>query len=150
MTGRISKIISKVWQRLLVFPAFFIALGMRILRPFVIVRLGRIDITRIGGICCADWYMSFLNGQQHQRNYFDIFYYHWTSTICNDQWWRMWKRVIRVVPFGVFAKSVQAVSQVLPGNKSHVVPMNDVSPATMVEHKDKLKYLFEHKKPNIG
>ncbi|MDO8675133.1 MAG: TIGR04372 family glycosyltransferase [Candidatus Omnitrophota bacterium] len=142
--------IRKLYQCLLVPPAVLIAIGIRILRPLIVVRWGRIDIARIGGIYRADWYLSLYHGRMCRDKYFDIFYFDWSGVVGNSQWWAMWKRVLRIFPFGGLAKLVGRISCILPGDKLYIVPVMDATPSTISEHQDILKRILEHKEPNVA
>ncbi len=143
-------LIGKLSQCLLVPPAVLIVLGMRILRPFVVVRWGRIDIARIGGIYRADWYLSLYHGRMCSDKYFDIFYVDRSGVVGNSQWWTMWNRVLRIFPYGRLAKLVERISKLLPGYKLYIVPTTGVTPSTISEHKDDLKGILEHQEPNVA
>src|SRR3989338_3300670 len=92
---------NKIIKILLLFPALLGALILRILRPVTVIRLGSLDISRIGGIYVGDWHLSERAAGIHDKKNFDIFYFTTTdNTICNRQWLKMWQRVLRTVPFG--------------------------------------------------
>ena len=53
-----------------------VVIVMRILRPFIVIRLGELDISRIGGgAYSADWYLSERYAGKHCKRNFDVFYF---------------------------------------------------------------------------
>jgi putative glycosyltransferase (TIGR04372 family) len=112
---------QKLHKVLLASVALPTALLMRILRPFVLVRLRALDIGRIGGFCVADWYISDMRIGLGNNKDFDIFYSVSLNGICNRQWLKMWKRVLRIFPMGEFGRIVEKVNKVLPGYETHKI-----------------------------
>lgn len=143
---RISILFCKA---LVAIPALLNVLVLRILRPFVLIRLGALDISRIGNMYKADWYLSEFHTGRYEKRNFDIFYFTTTGNIiCNRQWVKMWKRVLRTVPFGRFFKMVHKISILFPGHQAHVIPMNHVS-TIVTKEKEKLKCILACKKPHL-
>lgn len=129
------------------------AIGMRILRPIVTIRLGALDIGRIGALCQADWYLAECSAGMQKEKCFDIFYFiKTTGCISNRQWLKMWKRVLRVSPFGKFTHILDKVNRRLPGFEPHIIPMNDAVPRYGQEYKglETARCVLNYKKSSIA
>jgi len=141
---------NKIIKILLLFPALLGVLILRLLRPLIVIRLGGLDISRIGGMYFGDWYLSERAAGIHDKRNFDIFYFTTTgNTICNRQWLKMWQRVLRAVPFGQLFNMINRISRMLPGHQAHIVPMTRVKTVTTHEKK-RLKCILANKRPNIA
>ncbi len=103
---------------------------IRLLRPFVVIRLGCLDIGRIGGSYYGDWYLCERNmSKERSKKVFDIFYFiSSTGAISNRQWLKMWTRILPVFPFGKLAHAIDMLNQRFSGHRSHVIPMPGVIP----------------------
>jgi len=141
---------TKLYKSILIPPAVLIVLIMRLLHPFITIRWGRINIARIGCITPADWYLSVHYGRMCKGKYFDIFYFEHLEVVSNKQWWAMWKRVLRIFPFGRLAEVVVRISRVLPDNKLYNIPTLDITPSTISERKNILERLLKRTEPNIA
>jgi len=104
-------------------PAYLIAVPLvmliRLLRPFVLVRIGRLVSTRIGHFagntemyCCEQ--DDGINNPS--ARHIDLFYV--VNPVCNDQLLKMWQRVLRIYP-GWLLLPVQRVNKLLPGGEAH-------------------------------
>jgi len=98
---------------------------IRILKPFVIVRLVQLDIGRIGGTFNAYWYLCEKECGSHTgKNYFDVFYFiRSTEIISNRQWLKMWKRALATFPLDQLAFAVDNLNRKLPGSEKHLIPL---------------------------
>lgn len=149
--------IKKFWalslKILLAAPALLCVLLIRALRPLVIIRLGRLDISRIGGIYSADWYFSerFLRGYDKKR--YDIFYFTTVNkVICNRQWLKIWARVLRIFPSRGFALMVDKIQRMIWKEKFQVVPLvsvNQLQEESIRGENRNLEYILAYKKPHI-
>jgi len=130
--------------------AFVCVVILRMLRLFLVIRLGGIDVSRIGNMYRADWYLSECSAGVHDRKNFDIFYFFCSDGfICNQQWVKMWKRVLRSVPFGAFFKMVNRISMKFSGYRAHILPMSHISTITTKE-KVRLRNILGCKTPHIA
>jgi putative glycosyltransferase (TIGR04372 family) len=131
---KIRSLLSRI-RRVIVFaldfPVLVVALPivvlLRLLRPFILIRLGEfnlIDFGRIGGLYGADWYLCNRGGDNEHRRSIDIFFYLFsTGSICNYQWVKMWKRILPVIiPLNKVTRAVEKLNRSLPGSAVHVVP----------------------------
>ena len=92
---------------ILAFP--FVAL-IRILRPFILIRLGGIDVSRIGNFSHLDWYKGTRHLITCDKN-IDLFYFYSSlGNIANTQLVLMWKREVRVLPFGQYLFAIDKLS----------------------------------------
>lgn len=145
-----QKVGALILKSFLVFVAILFVAVMRLLRPLIVVRLGSLDIARIGGVYHADWYLSGCSFQEQGKRYFDIFYITTiNNNICNHQWLTMWKRVLRIVPCSKLVETVDAVSQLFPGYQAHRLPIKDVWHKALRVQKDTLKTILTYKKPHL-
>lgn len=102
-----------------------LALGIRLLRPLIVVRICSINASRIGHLS-MDPEMSAAEKEigvwLPRRPVFDVWYV-WRGPypIANQQMLTMWRRSLRVWPAWLWRR-VDAVSRLLPGGDAHVVP----------------------------
>ena len=70
------KIFFRKLQKILFFIFFLVFLAIvKILKPIVFIRMGQVDLGRIGGIYSLDWYLSERKYEENKKKYFDIFFY---------------------------------------------------------------------------
>ncbi len=109
------------------FFALLIILLMRIIRPWITIRWGRITSIRIGHFLGEiDMYLCQRNASDSQT--FDILYYQ--QEICNQQIKKMWDRVFSTHPrllilppeLHYFGQIVNSLNKKLPGSAPHVIP----------------------------
>ncbi len=141
---------NKAIKILLLFPALLGTLTLRLLRPVIVIRLGGLDISRIGNMYEGDWYLSERAAGIHDKKHFDIFYITaMGNTVCNRQWLKMWQRVLCTVPFGRLFSMINRVSRMLPGHQAHVLAMPRVWTVTDPA-KQRLKCILANEKPNTA
>jgi len=148
---------------LLVLATPFVIL-IRLLNPFVCVRIGMVDVGRIGGAYQGEWYLSEKAGGLHQWPYLDYFYFRKSTKHVNQQWKKMWRHALPVSPWGKLARSVERLNQWLPGHEKHRIPHLYVIP-TWEEHaaylerrnpeiyrkyNERLKYIIGSNRPNLS
>jgi len=110
--------ISKMPRYIFAIPVVLI---MRLIKPWLLVRLSRLNSLRIGHfvgntemyLCERDAGINVPN-QRH----IDIFYLE--EPICNQQLVIMWQRVLRIWPAWVVAPTV-VINQLIPGGESHEI-----------------------------
>ncbi len=149
----IKEFCSQLAKWFLVAAAIPFVIGMRVLRPIVVIRLGPLDIGRIGAMCSADWYLAECGGGMYNKKYFDVFYFtKSTGVISNHQWLKMWKRVLRVSPFWKFTHILDKVNRRLPGFGTHIIPRNDAVPRYGQEYKglETARCVLNYKKSSIA
>lgn len=109
---------------------FFLPLGMilalciRLLRPWVLVRIEILISERIGHFAGnTELYLCERDAGINKPNkrYIDLWYHNWP--ICNKQLARMWKRVLHIGPSCLLA-SAQRINTLLPGGEKHVIGNN--------------------------
>ena len=138
---------------LLAIPAALCVLVIRIIRPFVVIRLGKIMIWRLGCTYQVDWYLSQCSRGMYGNGYFDIFYFvtH-KGIICNQQLLKMWERTLRVFPFREFAAMVDRIQRLLPGYEPHIIPLittYQLQKEFINNTNDDLECILTCKEPNI-
>lgn len=102
--------------------ALLLVLVIRLLRPWVVIRLGQIPSDRIGHfgadteiyLCEKDAGIN----TSHQ-NCIDIWYYN--RIVCNKQLKKMWDRALYVGPVWM-TEPMDWVNRLLPGGKVHIIP----------------------------
>ena len=117
--------IHNLWRRASVrlamwlnaFWAIPLVLLMRAVRPFVVIRLGSIDSTRIGHFV-FDAAGHITKFRRQPTNTIDWF---WLGPTCNSQWERMVRRTLPIVQV---TKWVDLWNQRLPGGESHSRPFH--------------------------
>ncbi len=149
----IQKIYTLLFKTFCLFCALPVVVVLRILRPFIVIRFGNLDISRIGGIYYADWYLSERSAGLHGNRYFDIFYFTTIDgTICNRQWFKMWQRVLRVFPFGSFANMVDKIQRRILKGGHHVVPLSHIltrKDEPVDKYNEKITCILANRKPHI-
>ena len=148
LNQKICAILSKFFLVIIALPFVVV---LRILRPFITVRLLGLDISRIGGMYKADWYLSERYAGRHGKPYFDIFYFRITgNTISNQQWMTMWKRALCIFPYGKLTDMVNKISKMLPGHKTHIIPTSYFLPSARIADKENLKCVLNCRKSHIA
>ena len=136
---------------------------IRLLRPFLIIRIGKDDIGRIGGTYSSNLYLSEKSHGRHGGRIFDWFYFVESINDVNQQWEKMWKTVLPHLPIANVWKYVTRLNRLLPRYEAHEVPDNHVYPdlKTWQEHlrnpcygkirkyNEGLKDVLNNAKPNI-
>ena len=102
--------------------AVIVVLFIRLIRPFVIVRIGKIDIGRLGHVNDGDWYLSEKVDGKHSGRYFDLFYCQKSTSHVNKQWLKMWKRSLPLIYGTAIWKKVHRLIETLPGFAKHIIP----------------------------
>ena len=97
--------------------AFSLVILIRLIRPFVTVRIGAMDIGRIGGSYDGDWYLSEKACGYYQDRYLDCFYFIKSINHVNRQWEKMWKRVLPIFPWAKLLRSVERLNKWFPGQE---------------------------------
>ena len=122
---------------------------VRLLRPLIIIRWASLDLSRIGGVYSALWYLSEHSNGRHSRKSWDIFYTAPNSPISNQQWFKMLKRHLSFCPFRKFIHTVRKLNVFLPGSSVHMIsyshpPGSDTFKHVLAEpHKLVLRFTSE-------
>ena len=102
-----------------------LVLLMRLARPVVQVRLGALDIGRLGGSFNAFWYIALENSISPPTHTFDIFFWLPTNTISNHFWLKILSRHIRLIPPYPFVShlflSANRLNKYFPNSSSNVI-----------------------------
>jgi len=125
-----KKFYSVFKNMLLLIPAAPFVFMLRILQPFIVIRLSAIDIGRIGSVRYVDWYLAECHAGKH-KGYFDIFYFvKSTGIVSNRQWHKMWKRALHApsLPLSGFLCFADKLNKQIPGFEPHKILVNSVLP----------------------
>jgi len=101
-----------------------VVLVLRIIRPWLLVRLGLCKSGRIGHFAAnTEMYLCERDAGINvpSQRYLDVFYMTWL--ISNQQLATMWKRVLRVWPFWVL-DTINRVNRLIPGGSAHEIGTN--------------------------
>ncbi|MBT7950893.1 MAG: TIGR04372 family glycosyltransferase, partial [Gammaproteobacteria bacterium] len=107
---------------ILAIPAVLI---MRIIKPWLLVRLGRLISSRIGHFAAnTELYLCERDAGINVPNqpHIDVFYMP-LKPICNQQLAIMWHRVLRIWPAWIL-EPINVVNLLIPGGKSHEIDNN--------------------------
>jgi len=143
----------KMFKKILLLPLKFVRLIsalpfviiIRLLSPFLTIRLGMIDIGRIGGMYRGDLYLSEKDSRYHQGKYLDRFYGRKTTNHVNLQWIKMWKRELNFLFFPVLCESIERVNKIFPGYEKYKI----LPSYTLVPSREDYKKYVETKDPAI-
>ena len=178
MHGNCSKVIPKKYIKKIIsflckciyksktFLFFLLALTfvavIRLLKPFVVIRVGFTDIGRIGGVYNADWYLSEVKAGLYKKGkYLDVFYFQKsTGMVCNYAWLKIWKRVLRVLPlYDAIINIADRVNRILINFEDHIIPDRycnypsdkelALAPNYIEQMNNRLKCIIKNDKPNI-
>ena len=119
---KFKKILLFPLKFLLLIPSFFIVIIIRLISPFVIVRIASLDIGRIGGLYNAELYLSEKKCGQYKSGFLDVFYFLKSTDHVNQQWKKMWERELNILFFSGLAQSVKRVNKLFPGYKKYQKP----------------------------
>ena len=108
--------------------AIFLIILIRLLKPFVTVRIFGIDFSRFGRAEAGNWYISETQNGLHDGKYFDLFFFNTLSSFANKQWIKMWRRVLKVFPFENLGNVVFELNRVIPGYQVHEIPIAETLP----------------------
>jgi putative glycosyltransferase (TIGR04372 family) len=157
-----------VWQKLISLLYLILSLPLviliRLIRPFVIVRMSKVDIGRIGGPYYADWYLSEKVCGWHKGRYLDLFYFIKSINHVNRQWEKMWLRELPIFPWPKLAQSVERLNNLFPGHDRHRIQNLDVmltkeehvsylaggDSAVYSKYNKRLKFVLENRIPNLS
>ena len=111
-----------------IFLALLMVLFIRIISPLIIVRIGKIDVGRIGGIYWGEWYLSERLDGETQGRYFDFFYFKKSTKHVNRIWEKMWKRALPSVPGTKFWEKMLRINRLFPRYDEHEIASQHVYP----------------------
>ena len=96
-----------------------IILIVRLLRPFILIRFGKLPNTRVGPFAtCPELYLCERDKGAHKPSV-DFFCCHKEKN-CNSQLKNMWERVLSISDF---VDSLVFANKLLPGYEQHLIPM---------------------------
>ncbi|MDO8662352.1 MAG: TIGR04372 family glycosyltransferase [Candidatus Omnitrophota bacterium] len=125
---------------------------MSILRPFILVRLGLVDIGRFGGVYDAEWYLAERAAGIHQKRSFDLFFFFRSTGIISNQFWeKLWKRTLNVFPFWRLGYTLYTLCHKFQVLHVHIIPLDDVRPIYGKEYKGFITHhcILKHYQPPV-
>lgn len=115
---KLTELVGKFAQRVfkffivIIFSPFVVI--MRLLKPFILIRLGPLRSERIGHfIANTEVYLSECDRGLHGDKYVDVFYHKFP--VSNEQLKKMWDRTLHVLNF---ARYVDFANRKIPGGAS--------------------------------
>ena len=93
---------------------------IRMLPPFMTIRLREVNMDRIGHPYHVEWYLCEKDAGKLGKGNVDIYYF--IGTCSNPQWFKMIKRNLLTFPFGKLAQMTDRLNQKLPGYEPHIIP----------------------------
>ncbi len=159
---------SNLFLIVLEFPLIILALLfviiVRLLRPITFVRIGSIDVGRIGGVYQGDWFLSEKKIGKHQKGYFDWFYFERSTSHVNKQWEQMWKDALPYLPGIRLWKYWEYFNRLLPDYKYYRLPIQKVyldrnswltyirnpESSNIKKYNERLNDVLSNIKPNIN
>ena len=118
----IKKLLKKISKLPLYILAIFPALVIRVIKPWLLVRIGLLNSSRIGHFAAnTELYLCERNAGINVPNqrYLDIFFIE-NENLCNRQLLIMWERILRIWPNWIFAY-VMRINRLLPGAQLHEI-----------------------------
>ncbi len=125
---KLKKLILSLLDIPFIIPVLLFLLLIRLIRPLVIIRIGIVDVTKIGRIYPVDFYLSERLTEKNNIKYFDIFYFDESSNHVNQQWVKMWKRAVPYLPCAKFWSISKSLNRLIPGYEVYEIPDYDVLP----------------------
>lgn len=115
--GDLSVLFRKLFAILLILLAVPVIILIRLLRPLILIRSGKIISSRIGLFAAStELYLCRRDLSKSKKRIFDIFYHQ--KPICNRQLKKMWERVLFISPFVYW---LDKVNWLIPGGDKHAL-----------------------------
>ena len=120
--GGAATILRKIVQFALYLAAAPLIIGMRLARPWCLVRIGTLIGSRVGHFAAnTELYLCERDARINTRSRRQIDLFYIEGPVCNAQLARMWGRVLHLLPMWLL-KSAAAGNRLLPGGLEHEVP----------------------------
>lgn len=114
---RLIVLLEKSLSLLLVLSALPIVILVRILRPLIRIRFGKLISLRIGHLAInTELYLCDGDSSAQNQRTFDVFYH--IGPISNHQLGKMWNKILCVFPY---ARWLDRANQLIPGGDDHTV-----------------------------
>lgn len=127
---RVIQILLKLPLYILKLPSYIlpvaVVLAIRLIRPWLLVRWGRLASGRIGHFAAnTELYLCERDAGINvpQKRYVDFFYMDNNRLICNQYLAMMWKRVLRIWP-GWMLSPISRINSLMPGGMIHEIGSN--------------------------
>jgi putative glycosyltransferase (TIGR04372 family) len=126
--GDLETVFGKVVKLLRITLTILVVIMIRLVRPLIVVRVGTVDVGRLGGIYQGDWYLSEKADGKYQSRYLDVFYFTKSTGHVNKQWLKMWRQALPSVPGTELWKHVLRLNRLLPRYEKHEISNHNVYP----------------------
>ena len=103
-----------------------VVIFIRAINQFISIRLGPIDVTRIGEVRFQDWHLSELRLAGKNNRYIDFFYFRPGHIVPNLQWKKLWKRALPTLPGHRVWEATMLINRLLPNTHRHEIPLYHV------------------------
>jgi putative glycosyltransferase (TIGR04372 family) len=122
---KMKRVLKQVPRLPLFIPAIPAVLVIRLIRPWLLVRLGGLMNSRIGHfVGNTEMYLCERDAGINvpKQRYVDLFYMSYGYN-CNQQLATMWKRILHIWPFWILYP-INLVNRMIPGGEIHEIPNN--------------------------
>ena len=148
---KVKKIIKKILKYLIVSLFFPFYLLIKLMEPFLLFRLYLVDPSRLGLMLQVDFCMK-EKILQKKKIYVDIFVFHEQSVKhLNEQWIKMWTRVISFTKFPKFWNKIILILRYYPFSKKNLIgyssKIDDLPEASKL---NKVNIKFTEEENNLG
>jgi putative glycosyltransferase (TIGR04372 family) len=123
----VAKVLIKVIRFLILPLGLVVALIIRAIRPWLLVRINILSSERLGHFAAnPELYLCERDAgiNRPTARYFDLWYHNWP--ICNRQLAKMWSRVLNIGPAWLLGPTARVIS-LIPGAHVHCIPDNTQS-----------------------
>jgi len=125
LSSKLGILARKFTLRFLCLPAIPLVIMIRLIRPWLLVRLGGLNSSRIGNFAAnTELYLCERDAgiNKPKQRHLDLFFF-MSRPICNYQLATMWKRVLNIWPEWILYP-VAVVNQLIPGGLIHDIGNN--------------------------
>ena len=144
--GGLTVLLQKCLMALRLAFALPIVMIMRALRPLVLVRFGTLVSHQIGPFAGhTQMYLCERDAGLHPRRTIDIF--HHSYRISNQQLKTMWDRTLHIYSF---VRPLYLANNLLPGGKSHVIPLPTEEDLHSVVPRSRVHLSFTAEEESLG
>lgn len=143
--GGISVLLRKCYRCILLILSIPLVIFIRMLSPFVVIRLGPIFSKRIGHFTITtELYLCGRDTNSCNHRTFDIFYYK-PEPVCNQQLKKMWDRTLNTSRFNNLTYTIDRLNRCLQGYERYAIPMD-----VKIDRDRDIKGLLAQTSPHIS
>ena len=101
--------------------AILVVLVIRMIRPLVLFRFGKLHSDRIGHFAAnTEMYLCERDSGINTHSYFNLDFFCFDELICNDQLATMWRRHLYILPSWAL-EAIRRVNRIIPGGAFHEI-----------------------------